>query len=112
MERFNKARLKAIAHQLSLSWLGQSSHAPVAIALFILTLLFVTTAHLPYFIDADAAILIKSAQQFAQGETSFLQSLVVPSAEDLSQDQPLWIAWYSPGFTFLYYPLIALGLPT
>jgi len=118
IKRFNplraaiaKARLKTIAHLSPLIALGQSSSAPVAIAIFIVTLLFVTTAHLPYHINEDAAILLKSAQQFAQGETAVLHSLVIPSAENLAQDQRLWIAWYSPGLTFLYYPLIALGLP-
>jgi hypothetical protein len=84
---------------------------PDAIALFNLTLLFVISWHIPYYISDDAATLLKSAQQLSQGATPWLQSLTLPSVTDIAQDTQTWIVWYPPGMTLIYYPLIALGLP-
>ncbi|MEA5420126.1 hypothetical protein VB712_12925 [Spirulina sp. CCNP1310] len=86
-------------------------YAPEAIALFILTLLFVSLLPLPYFIHSDAPTSLKSSQQFAQGLTERLGDLWLPDINDLSQNQSFWMIWFSPGMAFLYYPLLALGLP-
>ncbi len=86
-------------------------YGPEAIALFLLTLLFVSLLPLPYFIHADASTSLKSSQQFVQGLTHRLGDLWLPDIDDLSQDQSFWVVWFSPGTAFLYYPLLALGLP-
>lgn len=86
-------------------------YAPEVIALFILTLLFVSLLPLPYFIHSDAPTSLKSSQQFAQGLTQRLGDLWLPDIHDLSQNQSFWVVWFSPGTALFYYPLLALGIP-
>ncbi len=85
--------------------------APYVIFLFGVTLLFSIASTVPYQIVADPVPQIKGIYQWLNGETSFLNFYVNPDPNDLSQNIQTWHVWHAPGVSFVFFPLIALGLP-
>lgn len=93
-----------------ISWRNRlnSPKSPYWICLFGVSFFFVVGSLFPYYTTDDMGLLLKSAQQFAQGETPFLHFLTLPRIEDLAQDVNTWITWYPPGVTLVFYPFIQL----
>ncbi len=85
--------------------------APYVIFLFGVSLLFSIASTVPYQIVADPVPQIKGIYQWLNGETSFLNFYVNPDPNDLSQNIQTWHVWHAPGVSFVFFPLIALGLP-
>ncbi len=93
-----------------INWI-QRPIAPYVIFLFGVTLLFTIASTVPYQVVADPVPQIKGISQWLNGETSFLNFYVNPDPKDLSQNIQTWHVWHAPGVSFVFFPLIALGLP-
>jgi len=85
--------------------------APSVIFLFGVTLLFAIASTVPHHVIWDPVPQIKGIYQWLNGETSFLNFYVNPDPNDLSQNIQTWHVWHAPGVSFVFFPLIALGLP-
>lgn len=85
--------------------------APYVIFLFGVTLLFSIASTVPYQFFADPVAQIQGIYQWLNGETSFLNFYVNPDPNDLFQNIQTWHVWHAPGVSFVFFPLIALGLP-
>lgn len=70
----------------------------------------IVVSFLPMSIDSDNGLLIKSAQQFHLGQVDRLHTFTGVSPDDLSKDVEVWINWYTPGVSVLFYPVFKLGL--
>jgi hypothetical protein len=82
------------------------------IALFFIpfTIFVVSVSFFPMTIDSDNGLLIKSAQQYHLGQVDRLHTFRGVSPDDLSKDVDVWINWYTPGVSILFYPVFKLGL--
>lgn len=70
----------------------------------------VSVSFFPMTIDSDNGLLIKSAQQYHLGQVDQLHTFRGVSPDDLSKDVDVWINWYTPGVSILFYPVFKLGL--
>ena len=64
----------------------------------------------PMTIDADNGLLLKTAQQYHFGQVDRLHTFRGVSPDDLSKDVDVWVNWYTPGVSVLFYPVFKLGL--
>ena len=82
------------------------------IALFLIpfAIFVVSVSFFPMTIDSDNGLLIKSAQQYHLGQVDRLHTFRGVSPDDLSKDVDVWINWYTPGVSVLFYPVFKLGL--
>lgn len=83
--------------------------SPYILSIGLTTLFFILWLNIPYSIQTDAAHQIKSIQQWLNGIATIPNSLVVPDPSDLSKDIQIWIAWWPPGISIFFTPLIAAG---
>ncbi|HKV06520.1 MAG TPA: hypothetical protein VJ725_00180 [Thermoanaerobaculia bacterium] len=84
---------------------------PALVFLALTLAVYAAGALVPYRLDTDTGFQLRSAQQWARGESPSPGTLLLPDPEDLGRDTLLWSNWWPPGFPFLYAPAIAAGLP-
>ena len=75
-------------------------------ALFIIPTiaLLIVISIFPMTIDSDNGLMISALEQYHLNKVGRLHTFKGVSAEDLSNDVNVWISWYTPGVTFLFYP--------
>jgi hypothetical protein len=91
--------------------LQRSAKGPCVLGAVGVVLLFVVACVRPYRVESDVAYQAKAAQQFVQGQSPRLNTLVLVDSKDLARDRSSWISWWPPAISAAFTVLLGMGLP-